>query len=110
MEPDEIMMKYSQLQQGKEPIRLLKDVTNIDSWSNVPPYMVMLLTQLKMLNDELDIDIIEKQIIVPYLNFRLSADGYAREQFRDAHKTLGEQLKPILAGMIPENKDEMKRK
>lgn len=113
---DEILQKYYNTQQdGKEPIRLLKNIDHIQSWSMIPSYQAMIITEMNILNDVIksefpNCNIIE-EIIRHYCEINLSREGYARTQFKEAHSNLNDKgLTPILAGMLPEQQEKLTRK
>lgn len=91
------------INKGKEPIRLLKSIEEIEAWSSIPPYMVMLLTQADLLNTtcfEQD-NFLKTQFLTPLRKNYLSKDGYARQQFKEAHQGIWDSIKPIVAGALP---------
>lgn len=103
---DDILKEFLKSRSNqKESVRLLKNIDDVQAWSNVPKYMVSLLTQLKFLNDIIDEpkNMIEEMIIKRYLEFCLSREGFARVQFVDAHKSIMDQnLRGLMTGLNPE--------
>jgi hypothetical protein len=77
---DDIIKAYKESNgQGKEPIRLLKNITDIDAWSYLPTYQIMSMVIAETLNDDLppEVDTLRK-FLDHYYRICLSREGIAR--------------------------------